>query len=257
MLHTSLQGPQDAPVIAFLHAVGISSWMWRDVAAALPDYRILLIDLPGHGQSRDVPWVSLQDSADQAAAAIREQAAGAEVHLVALSLGSYVGFQMVMRHPQLCASALLSGIHPGDMPNKGMMKLMSAVMAPLAPRPFMARRTARMMGADADVDGFVSAAAQTRPAAFRRATNDVVDFNLSKTPPQPETRLAFVAGSREHTLIVDGLDVFNARFPGSVSATAEGLGHGWAGEDPTLFAGFVKAHINGNLPATAQALQNR
>lgn len=257
MLHTTLKGPQDAPVIAFLHAVGISSWMWRDVAGKLPNYRILLIDLPGHGQSRDVPWVSLRHSADQAAEAIKRQATGAEVHLVALSLGSYVGVQLVLQHPHLCASALLSGIHPGGMPNPRMMKIISAIMAPLAPRPFMARRTARMMGAHADVDGFVAAAGQTRPAAFRRATNAVVDFDLPETPPQPETRLAFVAGSREHALIVEGLDVFTERFAGGVSATAPGLGHGWAGEDPSLFARFITAHIQGDLPATAQVLQNK
>lgn len=256
MLHTSLHGPQDAPVIAFLHAVGISSWMWRDVVAKLPDYRILLIDLPGHGQSRDIRWVSLQDSADQAAEEIERQAAGAEVHLVALSLGSYVGLRLVLQHPHLCASALLSGMHPGGMPQKALMKIMSAIMAPLAPRPFMARRTARMMGAHADIDGFVAAAGQTRATAFRRATNAVVDFELPETPPQPETRLAFVAGSREHALIIDGLDVFTERFAGSVSATAPGLGHGWAGEDPSLFARFIKAHIEGDLPDMTQALHN-
>ncbi|GFE51723.1 3-oxoadipate enol-lactonase [Roseobacter cerasinus] len=245
MLHRSLHGPAGAPVITCLHAVGISSWMWQRVIAQLPEYRVLLIDLPGHGESRDTPWVSLPDTADLVAAAIRSDVDTSPVHLTALSLGSYVGLHLVLRHPDLCTSALLSGIHPGQMPNRRMMKLLSAIMAPLAPRPAFARRTARMMGAAVDVEGFVAAAGQTRASAFRRATNDVLDFDCTTLPAQTGTRLAFVAGSREHMLIRDGLDVFSARFAGSITAVAPGLGHGWAGEDPALFAQFLRAHIEG------------
>ncbi|WP_300055485.1 alpha/beta fold hydrolase [uncultured Roseobacter sp.] len=252
MLHATLSGPEGAPVVAFLHAVGISSWMWHDVTAALPDCRSLLVDLPGHGQSRDVPWRSLEDSADRVAAAITAEADGQDIHLVGLSLGSYVGLHLCLRHPDLCRSALLSGIHPGGMPKRGLMKLMSAVMAPLAPMPFVARRTARMMGARADVGGFVKAARQTRASAFRRATNDVVDFTCPSDPAIPQTRLAFVAGGREHPLIREGLSEFRNRFPGSVSAVAPGLGHGWAGEDPQLFADFITAHMAERLADTVQ-----
>lgn len=255
MLHASIQGPPDAPVIAFLHAVGISSWMWKDVAAALPDYRILLIDLPGHGQSRDTAWISLTDSADQVAAVIAAQAPGAQVHLAALSLGSYVGLHMVLRHPGLCQTALLSGIHPGGMPKRGVMKLISALTAPLAPRPFFARRTAQMIGAQADIAGFVAAAGQTRPTAFRRATNDVVDFDVSHLGSATQPRLAFVAGSREHPLILEGLRIFQTHFAGSMTAIAPGLRHGWAGEDPDLFARFIAAHIAGALADPAAPLQ--
>lgn len=255
MLHHSLQGPENAPVIAFLHAVGISSWMWQDIAAALPGHRILLIDLPGHGQSRDVPWVSLQDTADQAAEVIAAKTPGAAVHLVGLSLGSYVGLHLVLRHPGLCRTALFSGMHPGGMPKRGLMKLLSAVTAPLAPRPFFARKTARMMGAETNVAGFVAAAGRTRPAAFRRATNDVVDFDLPASPSKTGTRLAFVAGSREHPLILEGLETCKHRFAGSVTAIAPGLGHGWAGEDPALFARFVTAHMAGDLSEVAATAQ--
>ncbi len=248
MLHATLTGPEGAPVVAFLHAVGISSWMWRDVVSALPEYRCLIIDLPGHGQSRDIPWRALEDSADQVAATLRDRAAGAEVHLAALSIGSYVGLHLCLRHPGLCRSALLSGIHPGGMPKPGLMKLMATAMAPLAPRPFFARRTARMMGTAADVDGFVAAAGQTRASAFRRATIDVVAFECPPPPAATQTRLAFVAGGREHPLILQGLASFTERFPGSVSAVAPGLGHGWAGQDPQRFAAFVRAHVAGDLP---------
>ncbi|MCV3272335.1 alpha/beta fold hydrolase [Roseobacter sinensis] len=252
MLHTTQTGPEGAPELLFLHAVGISSWMWRDVAAALPAYRLLLIDLPGHGQSRDLPWRSLEESADKVAEAVAATGRSAPLHLAALSLGSYVGLHLCLRHPALCQSALLSGIHPGGMPKRALMKLVSALTAPLAPRPFFARRTARMMGPDVDVDGFVEAAAQTRVSAFRRATNDVVDFECPADAAPPQTRLAFIAGGREHPLIREGLATFERRFEGSVSAIVPGLGHGWAGEDPQLFARFIKAHVAGDLPALVQ-----
>ncbi|MEM9639478.1 MAG: alpha/beta fold hydrolase [Pseudomonadota bacterium] len=256
MLHATLDGPRDAPVIVFLHAVGTTAWMWRDVVAELADFRTVLIDLPGHGMSRDTPWTSLQQSADQVADVINRHVPTSDVHLVGLSLGSYVGLNVVLRHPALCTTALFSGIHPGGMPRKWLMKCVSALAAPLAPRPAFAKRTARMMGAQTDIDGFVKAAGQTRPAAFRRATNDVVDFDVPTVAHAPETRLAFVSGSREHPLILAGLESFQDRFDGSVTAIANDLGHGWAGEDPTLFAQFVRAHIAARLPETAKDLQD-
>lgn len=53
-LNASLEGPANAPPLVLIHALGTSLHLWDAIAAALPQYRILRLDLRGHGQS-DVP----------------------------------------------------------------------------------------------------------------------------------------------------------------------------------------------------------
>lgn len=51
MLHYTDSGPSDAPVIVFLPGGGMSGWSWLPQVKRLPDYRCIVPDLPGHGQS--------------------------------------------------------------------------------------------------------------------------------------------------------------------------------------------------------------
>lgn len=243
LAHSQL-GPDGAPVVLFLHGGGISSWMWHDVVAHLPAFRSVLIDLPGHGDSRDLRWRSLPETADQVA----EIAAGlpAPRHLCGLSLGGYTGLLAVLRHPELFASAMFSGMHPGPMPRKWMMKAVNALTAPLVTRRFVARKTAKMLRVPPEqTEAFAAEAIRSRPASVRRAVDDVIDFVLPESPQKVPTRLHFAAGGREHAMVRNGLPVFTGRFPGSTSALVPGLGHGWSGEDPAAFAAMLRTHIAG------------
>lgn len=53
-LNALLEGPANGPPLVLLHALGTSLHLWDAVVPALPRYRILRLDLRGHGQS-DVP----------------------------------------------------------------------------------------------------------------------------------------------------------------------------------------------------------
>ncbi len=183
-----------------------------------------------------MPWVSLERTADlvaQVARAVAPQGA----HLAALSLGSYVGLLALAAHPSAFRSALLSGMHAGAMPNRRMMHVLSALMAPVAPRPFFARRTVAMFGAKGDeVDDLVRAAGRTRASAFRRATNDVVRCALPAGLERVEARCLFMAGSRENATILEALPVLSDSVPHGRAQIVEGGGHGWPGAQRGTFA---------------------
>ena len=53
-LNAELSGPEDAPPVVFIHALGTNLAIWDAVLARLPPLRILRYDLRGHGAS-DVP----------------------------------------------------------------------------------------------------------------------------------------------------------------------------------------------------------
>ena len=236
MLHHSIEGPPDGETVLFLHAVGIDATMWHPFLPLLPGVRAVLIDLPGHGGSRDVPWVSLERTADLVAEVARAVAPGG-AHVAALSLGSYVGLVALAAHPSAFRSALLSGMHAGGMPHRRAMRVLSAALAPIASWPFFARRTVAMFGARGDeVNDLVRAAGRTRAAAFRRAMNDVVRFGLPPGLTHVAARCLFMAGGRENTTILEALPVLSASVPHGRARIVEGGGHGWPGARRETFA---------------------
>lgn len=146
-------GPAHAPAFAFLPGVAMSGDSFAAVAAHLPDTRSLLVDLPGHGSSRDVPWRSITDSAQ----AVLDNLPETVTAIAGVSLGAYVGLTMLALAPDRFRFALLSGLHPGDMPNPNLMRVLSYVMAPLVARPFLARRNAAAMGLPSrELDAYVA-----------------------------------------------------------------------------------------------------
>lgn len=257
MLGSSTVGKDTGPITVFLHAVGISAWMWKPVIAALPGSRALLIDLPGHGDSNHIPWASLEDTAQQVAATIDQHHKGEDLHIVGLSLGSYVGMTLLAQRPEAYKTAMLSGMHAGGMPKKWQMKLITLFTAPLAARPFFARKTAHMLGGDdADIEGFVAEAGRTNSTAFRRATNNVVDYELPENVDQIRARLLVTAGSKEHALIRNALDDITKRIPQAQALEVPDVGHGWSSEKPQLFAQTLREHIDGSKMEAAR-LQSR
>lgn len=103
-----IDGPRDAPAIVFVHGTRLSRGMWRaqmdDLRAT---YRVVAIDLPGHGGNAALPF-TLQSAADEVARAI-ERAAGGRAVVVGLSLGGYVAMELAARRPELVRGLVLSG----------------------------------------------------------------------------------------------------------------------------------------------------
>jgi len=98
------------PTLVFGHSLTFDSAMWQGVADELSDrFRVIRIDLPGHGGS-GTPGVvfSLEDMADdvdQVLDALEVEGAVWAGH----SMGGMVGMRLAIRHPsRLCAMALLN-----------------------------------------------------------------------------------------------------------------------------------------------------
>jgi pimeloyl-ACP methyl ester carboxylesterase len=85
--------------------------MWDAQLRDLGDaFRVAAVDLPGHGALADQPF-TLDAAADQVAAVIAAVAPPADRRaiVIGLSLGGYVGMQLIGRHPELVRGLVLSG----------------------------------------------------------------------------------------------------------------------------------------------------
>jgi pimeloyl-ACP methyl ester carboxylesterase len=135
------------PSVVLLHGLGGAAANWAEVVPGLlPRYRVLALDLPGHGGSPPVPAATgLGSLVDAAAEAIR--AAGAAPALVAgHSFGGLLAAELAARHSDLVRGLLLvapAGIRTHRRGPRLVVRAATIVrpgrfVAPLSPR--LARR---------------------------------------------------------------------------------------------------------------------
>lgn len=96
--------------IVFVHGACSSRLEWDLVTPALSQsYHLLIPDLPGHGQSRNITPFSVEYSSRLLAKLIREKAIDGTAHVIGLSLGAHVGIDLASRYPQVVNSMFVSG----------------------------------------------------------------------------------------------------------------------------------------------------
>jgi pimeloyl-ACP methyl ester carboxylesterase len=104
----AIDGPDDGPPIVFVHSTRLCRTMWRAQMDDLCDtYRVVALDLPGHGRLADRPF-TVTDASDEVATAI-EEAAGGHAVVVGLSLGGYVAMDLAARRPELVRGLVVAG----------------------------------------------------------------------------------------------------------------------------------------------------
>lgn len=246
-LHVEHHGTDGAPAVVLLHGLGVSSWMWNDVTAELShDHRCITVDLPGNGRSADVPWVSL-DTAATAVVAATATLAGGPVHVVGLSLGGYVALRMLANHPDAIATAIVSGITLRPLTPRGLWRTLTWMGAPvLRSRPAAQLSARALQLPDESRPLYINDLRTLTNRTIRRVYAEVIDF---VPPAQLVTRtqpLLAVAGGLEVTAVRTGLNDIIGAAPNATAAIAPGLQHGWAGQDPALFAAMVRARVAGD-----------
>lgn len=103
-----LAGAHGAPVIVFLHGAAFTRRMWLPQMEALADeFRVIALDLPGHGAEAGRPF-RLGTAVRDVVALIDDHAPGGAL-LVGLSLGGYVAMAVAAQAPQRTTGLVLSG----------------------------------------------------------------------------------------------------------------------------------------------------
>jgi 3-oxoadipate enol-lactonase len=98
LLHTTADGPLDAPVLVLGPPLGTDTAMFEcQVAALAGRFRVVRVDLPGHGRSTDPEGaVTIGDLAEGVLAAV--EGAG-RFHYAGVSIGGAIGQWLGVHHP--------------------------------------------------------------------------------------------------------------------------------------------------------------
>ena len=108
--HYEIEGPEGSLPLLFIHGWGVDSRIWRQQVKHFSEfYRVIAIDLPGHGKS-DWRKISLAEMADDIMTVLSHLGIK-QVGIIGSSLGGLVALKVFSSHPKKIKCLVLVGSH--------------------------------------------------------------------------------------------------------------------------------------------------
>jgi 3-oxoadipate enol-lactonase len=120
-IHYDLVGPSAGGTVCFAHALAADSGMWAEQVPILmaQGYRVLRVDMRGHGGSAPSDGDTTLDALAGDIAAVIDALGIGRVHFVGLSIGGMIGQALALRHRAQVASLMLCESPPASLPRVG------------------------------------------------------------------------------------------------------------------------------------------
>jgi 3-oxoadipate enol-lactonase len=249
-VHYTLSGPDGAPVVMFLHGLGSSGDDWVHQTAALGDYRVLTVDLPGHHRSaRAARPVSIETIAGTMAQLLAVLSVD-RVHAVGLSLGGCVALALALRAPERVASLVLVNsfayLRPAGLraAARGAARLAMAVLAPM---PRLAALVAREAFPGPHQEVLRERAALRLAANSRKAylacLAALIRFDVRKRLGAVRCPTLVVAGERDRTVPLAAKILMAGAIPGARLEIVAHSGHVTAYDRPEVLNRLIRDHL--------------
>ena len=250
-LNVLTAGPKNAPTIVFLHGLGGSQATWQLVLGELADrYRLVAIDLPGHGRSSaGEADYSVAGHAAAVAAALTSMGLKGAV-IVGHSLGGAVALTIAHDHAGLVSSlVLINSAGLGDGISSELTTLMAGPAGTATARGLLelfytdqrlvADRAVADMAAT-QTDAAWAAQQATAHAAF---AGDKQRVDLLPRMPEISIPTLILWGDQDRVLsMADGVAMLTV-IPDATMKVLAGIGHVPQVEAATLTAAAIDRHV--------------
>lgn len=115
-LSYDLSGPENLPVVLFLHGFLGNGKEWEEIVSFLADgFRCLTVDLPGHGKTaplnRELDW-SMENTAAAVIDVLNELAIK-KCSLAGYSMGGRLALYLALHYPQRFSKVVMESASPG------------------------------------------------------------------------------------------------------------------------------------------------
>lgn len=241
-LHVRDEGPRDAPVLLLLHGFAASLHTWDPLVAALPDRRIVRVDLPGFGLTGPTG-----DDGEAATArrleALLDRLGIAEAVVVGSSLGGRKALAFARAVPGRVRGLVLLAPPPEGMRGGGGW-LASAALRGLDPGPLLWLRLGAAYADPAMATPEVRAryrdlllAPGVREAILARGRAGVPEPAVPEPPPPT----LLVWGSEDRIVPSSAIAAWARLLPEARLATLPGVGHLPMEEAPEALAALLRA----------------
>jgi len=240
-----------APVLILLHGAGLNGRMWDAVRRSLdPAYRVIALDLPGHGVNRDGTY-TLEGAVASITAAARS-VAPSPVVLVGDSLG---GFSAIAAAPALPREQLKGMVIGGASHTFGMSDLPSYIGGVLLVRGLLlfsnendlaARALANFPLSPADAHAMLEAGVNLRAVA--PAARSLMGMDFREKLAAIEAPVLIVNGSLDKNSVAQEAGFLAAAKHGS-TLRFENCEHGVSMRRPAQFAAAINAFTARVIPS--------
>lgn len=214
------------------------------------DYRLILVDLPGHGRSA-LPRARL--TVDNIAAevdALLAHLGEGPVHVVGLSLGGCVGLALALRAPARVRSLTLvnafARLRPADAAARLRMALRGVLLA-AAPMRAVGALVARTVFPRPEQDALRRAAAASVARTSRRAYVSAVAalacFDVRASLERVRCPTMVVAGTDDHTVAIEAKDALVRAISGARWVVVPDSGHVTNADQPAAFNAILKEFL--------------
>jgi 3-oxoadipate enol-lactonase len=107
-LHYDLAGPEDGPTVCITHSLASDGGSWAEQVPALlqAGFRVLRLDMRGHGGSDPVAGAYTMSELASDVASVLDALGLARVHYLGLSIGGMIGQAFALEHGHRLSSAM-------------------------------------------------------------------------------------------------------------------------------------------------------
>ncbi len=99
---------EQGTAVVFLHGFLENRFMWNDIIEALPKkYRCISLDLPGHGESKNLAYVHSMEEMAEVVKAMLDHLKIRRAIVVGHSMGGYVALALADRYPDMLKGMVL------------------------------------------------------------------------------------------------------------------------------------------------------
>jgi pimeloyl-ACP methyl ester carboxylesterase len=206
-LYYEVVGPEDGEGVLFVHGLGSSGRDWEGQVPFFAErFRVVTADLRGHGRSEKPPGpYSMEMFAGDVAGLIEALGLGA-VHVVGLSLGGMVAFQLAVDRPELVRSLVIINSGPEvvvrtwkDRWNVFMRRSIVRVLGMRKMGEVLAGRLFPKEGQAELRAVFVERWAENDPKAYMAAMNAIVGWSVVERLGEIRARTLVVAADEDYT----------------------------------------------------------
>lgn len=236
-------GNPNGPILVLLHGGGLAGWMWEAQVGPFADHRLLIPDLPGHGESVDRPFTTIEEAATLVAAAIdaERDATRRSVAVAGFSLGAQVAVELLSSRPGIADRAVIVSalVKPMPLPVSAMLPMLELSL-PLAQYRWFARLQARQAFIpDERFEQYLATTRSLKADTFVAMMRANLTF---RTPPgwaRNPARTLVLAGERELRVVRESARELAGALPSARLEILPGIGHGLPLQDPELFTGLL------------------
>ncbi len=253
----------DGSPLLLIHGLGSSSRDWEmQIEPFAKDYQVITLDLRGHGQSGKPPGpYSIRMFAEDTAALVRRIDI-LPAHVVGISMGGMVAFELAVHFPQLLRSLTIVNSYP-EMRVETLQEHLQVWRRFLILELLGMRGMGRMLGGrlfpfpeQSDLrETFVSRWAQNNKRAYRESLRAILNWDVESRLGEIDCPVLVVASDQDY-VTVEEKRVYTAKIPNAKLVIIEDARHAVTAERPDQFNTVLRDFLTSILEQESLSKQD-